>query len=69
MIASAATGTTNGNSEDKAFQVDESTYFMRKTSTESIQKSKVEEYNTCVTTCEKPMRDLRLHTEWQTREF
>ena len=32
-------------------------------------KQLVNDYNNCVTECEKPLRDLRFKTEFETREF
>ena len=32
-------------------------------------KPKVDEYNTCVETCQKPLSDLRFELEFQLREW
>ena len=56
--------------ENEAFKIDEKTLFLKKNEDGSNEKKdKVDEYNACLIDCEKPLRELRLETEFQTREF
>ena len=56
--------------EGEAIKIDDRTLFLKQGEEGSAGKAEhVKAYNECLLGCEKPMRELRLETEFQTREF